>query len=155
MNREIKFRGKRKDNGEFIIGDLAKMWNGLPFIMPNCFFATKDLGYDEDDPEEVKKMLDSVELALGGFIEVTPESVGQFTRLYDKNGKEIYEGDILDFGNKNYVPVVFDNGCFNVFDEPLGWDFDSEEIPFKTNFNYCEIVGNICENPELLSAGEK
>ena len=74
----------------------------------------------------------------------------QFTELYDKNGKEIYEGDVLNFGNNNHVEVKFENGAFTVFSEPLGWDFDSEDIPILTDFKYCEIIGNIYENADLL-----
>lgn len=74
----------------------------------------------------------------------------QFTGLKDKRGTDIYEGDLLDFGNKNPVEVIFEHGCFTVFGEPLGWDFDSEEHPVKTDFKYCEVVGNIHQHPELL-----
>lgn len=74
----------------------------------------------------------------------------QFTGLHDKNGKEIYEGDVLNFGNNNHVEVKFENGAFTVFSEPLGWDFDSEDIPILTDFKYCEIIGNIFENADLV-----
>lgn len=76
----------------------------------------------------------------------------QFTGLKDKNDKEIYEGDIVDFGNNNPVQVIFYNGSFCVFNEPLGWDFDSEDYPEEiTYLTYCEIIGNVHENQELLT----
>lgn len=77
--------------------------------------------------------------------------ISQCTGLKDKFGKDIYEGDILNFGNNNYAEVVFENGCFSVFGEPLGWDFDSDEHPIKSNPKYCEVVGNIYENAKLFA----
>ena len=93
----------------------------------------------------------SLPSALGGNVRAPENSfLMQYTGLKDKNGIEIYEGDIVSFGNRNNVEVVFDNGCFNVFDEPLGWDFDSEDIAVKTDLNFCKVIGNIYQNPELL-----
>ena len=68
----------------------------------------------------------------------------QYTGLNDKNGKEIYEGDILfeSFGEE-YFKVVFENGIFRA--EADGYSSDLENYD-----DICEVVGNIYENPELM-----
>ena len=80
---------------------------------------------------------------------VIPEIVGQFTGLLDKNGKEIYEGDILlmgeDEGVRIYNKVGVKDGCFGYIGE-----YSGELLPF-CNYNVMEeIVGNIYDNPELI-----
>jgi len=81
----------------------------------------------------------------------------QYTGLKDKNGKEIYEGDILQafYGKKN-TPFTTTKVYF---DEKGYWDSKniSEKAPFKVcylGFCKCELIGNIYENPELLKEGD-
>lgn len=95
---------------------------------------------------------------------VDPETVGQFTGLYDAAGKEIYEGDIIkgteypfeDEGNKNYVGVI----VFDVGD--CGWFYDLKRVSTRVRGSACggslarldpdqiEVIGNIHEDPNLL-----
>jgi len=154
--REILFRGKT-DKGQWIEGMIAfffdKPQNSM--IMPSCYFGTKDLG-DEDEKGNPKM---SDEVALGGFIPVIPESVGQFTGLPDKNGKKIFEGDILS----DYVEEeneILQSWQAVHFDTQLGqWMLDSSYKQDRTcsyalfnelkDFDY-EVIGNIHDNPELI-----
>lgn len=68
----------------------------------------------------------------------------QYTGLKDKNGKEIYEGDILfESFREEYLKVVFENGSFRA--EADGYSSDLEGYDYS-----CEVIGNIYENPELI-----
>lgn len=117
--REIKFRGKRLDNGEWVYGDL-----------------------------HIRTALIHIHSELGGRVIIYPETVGQFTGLLDKNGKEIYEGDIL------IEPSIFD------LPRAVFWDhrfmrfgnISPSTCGYIALHDYSkpEIIGNIHDNPELL-----
>ena len=129
MKREILFRAKRIDTGEWIYGDLIKH----SIIDPFTYIAI-GVGYKIDNPE------------IGKAIKVLPNTVGQFTGMMDKNGNRIFEGDIYSMGEKNILYVViFDKSQFigkQVRNRSLaGLEYWKSDI---------EIIGNIHDNPELL-----
>lgn len=154
MDREILFRGKRINNGEWVEGDLV---------------------------HSIYKLNDTCVGKYGctlGMHQVIPETVGQYTGLLDKNGKKIFEGDILECnGNsKDLVKVVF--GEFDVveadtlraIDTVIGWHYEviptdalSKCEPFSISMPLADfyivsydmqIIGNIYDNPELLEKSE-
>lgn len=114
--REILFRGKRKDNGMWIHGDYQH------FHIENDIYVY--IGRWGKEMRSVK-----------------PETVGQFTGLFDKNGKEIFEGDILKWDDIEW-------GSEHL--ELVEWNYSLFSIR-KDDWNeWCEVVGNIHDNPELL-----
>lgn len=139
MEREIKFRGKRIDNGLFIYGNLSIEFDGSCFI---SFWISK-----LTEPET--NFYEPVQLSF----EVDPKTVGQLTGLKDKNGKEIYEGDIIigAYKQKSIVKWVEFYGEENFGDGMgyAGWNIDlySGYPPKKHKL---EIIGNIHQNEELL-----
>lgn len=134
MNRTIKFRGKRIDNGQWVYGFLAED------------YYINDVN-SEDFPS----------------IEIASETVGQFTGLLDRNGKEIYEGDILHervarcivdkrivkFCYGSFIAESTYNQGAQCYGEPHE-KFQSLKY-FAVNDIKIEVIGNIHDNPELLS----
>lgn len=148
MNREIKFRGFRTDGGGWVYGSLAYLFNNQKnaYIMPDCYFGTRYFGEEDDKGNPII----SDEMALGGFIGVIPESVGQYTGLKEKKGKEIYEGDISRFAGKTCFIRYYDSmmafGLYFPIDNT--WLHTWEVPDGKLNI---EIIANIHQNPELLN----
>ena len=118
--REILFRGKRTDNGEWVYGYFVKMlweYSIIPLEDENTVYP------------------------------VDPETVGQYTGLTDKNGKKIFEGDII---SKNRVII-----------RKVEWEEDSTGFfPFTViedggrayvDAEECEVIGNVNDNKELLN----
>lgn len=90
---------------------------------------------------------------------VIPETVGQYTGFTDKNGKKIFEGDIISTDIKRpYLIVEFRDGCFMFNCNDGGEDYYDIMLPIckeaHTEYEYGEIIGNIHDNPELLKGGE-
>lgn len=124
MNERYLFRGKQKDNGKWVEGDLMQ-WND----------GTMRICVEDGDDSKIART-------------VIPETVGQCTGLKDKNGKWIFENYIVSMpaygGGRTKSVVYFKNGKFAV---------DGSNYAFKDICpGNMEVIGNIHDNPELLEA---
>jgi uncharacterized phage protein (TIGR01671 family) len=134
MNREIKFRGIREEYNP--------NWHQSTFKFGNLL-SNNSIG-------EVGSDLSHYEYA-----KVKPETIGQYTGIKDKNGKEIYEGDVVLYPNKTCDNSTYKDTYFVIYTAPLFklktikshiWK-EGAEIYLNDNV---EVIGNIYENPELL-----
>lgn len=143
--RTIKFRGKRICTGEWVYGSYA----------PNTYDEEKALiiTYFPYDPDYV-------------WEDVDPATVGEYTGMKDKNGKEIYEGDIFKDSSGVLRTVFRVPGGLAFEDNPVAFGYDHRApvypySPLAESQNEawisqcCEVIGNIHDNPELLKGGDK
>ena len=133
--RKFKFRAWRHD-GEY--SHMIESEIGVYTAIKHCLGIATSAGFSDIDNQPKKD----------GY------TLMQWTGLKDRNGKEIYEGDILQDYGKNGKPitrvkVIWNDGFWD--GEPL------EGERYKTcyaGFKRCEIIGNVFKNPELLEVGE-
>ena len=128
MQREILFRGKRLDNGQFIEGSLTVDCHG------NCCIYRP------------------LNVPIGGgfqYFDVDPETVGQLTGMTDKNGTKIFEGDILNEpfqGREKLYQVFWSEDYFSFRVKTVNFEYYLDEmVQYR-----CEVIGNIYDNKELL-----
>ena len=128
---EILFRGKRATNGDWVYGD---------FVHGNERKSLRDSIF----------VYDSETQSFNDY-EINPSTLGQYTGLTDKNGKRIFEGDIVKtdkFSEPNKQYIIKYDLQFGAF---IGQDrYNVYFVTFDDDSGDFEVIGNITDNPELL-----
>ena len=146
--REYRFRGKEIDTGKWVYGGLFK--EPAP---PQCFEKTLEDKYWIVYPNP-RYMPDWNLPYQMVRTDVNPKTIEQYTGLKDKNGKEIYEGDIVKvFTNKKWRigKIIYEHSGFTIDVT------NNKELEYgRTGIieNLTEVIGNVWDNPELLEEGE-
>ena len=127
--REILFRGKRIDNGEWVEGYLYGIW-------------------------EQRYILWGMTNNVPNMVEVDPETICQYTGLIDKNGKKIWENDICDRKEEYPEIIKYHNGDWTLDysylkDKKIGYSYCNLGF-YVFERKQVEVIGNIFDNPELL-----
>ena len=145
--REILFKAKRNDNGEWV--------EGMPIF---------------DDGDEQWRIIMRLDYSTGTCIQtdyaprVTTETICQYTGLTDKNGRKIWENDIVKYHFGDAVaPIRFGEyqNCFDAINSGhvgfyVDWNADismRKDLGYWGNMIDCNVIGNVFDNPELLKGG--
>ena len=139
MSRELKFRGLTKDTKTWVYGYLFEDIT----IARHCCYIIEG------------HFVPAISMPTEKFIPVIKESVGQFIGLHDKNGKEVFEDDIIkskSHSPEEYVIKFIEGGfCATINEE---WYLDINH--FYDSTGCCmEVIGNVYQNSDLLKEGEK
>jgi len=153
MDREVLYRGKRLDNGEWVEGDRVEQNN------PEYHdYIITEFAADVDNRH--------IDILTCDIYEVAPATVGQYTGLKDRNGKRIFEGDVVRFQFDNdddpwphkrtekHIGRVFWQDFRSSFAIAMGRNgsknINNDLWKYVQNGNRVEVIGNIHDNPELL-----
>lgn len=137
MNERYLVRGKRKDNGEWVVG----------------YYTVDAAGQEIIDVMNDMRLFESCH-------PIDPSTLGAYTGIADKNGKRIFDGDIVRHYNDFRDPEKFDVG--DIYWDGFGCKWrrtsneffpDDVEISGNNEFIY-EVIGNIYDNPDLLEEAE-
>ena len=140
--REILFRGKRIDNGEWVEGNIV--WSNdsdqkyRSIIIPN-------------DRSNMFLSSDEADLGFENWNLVDSETISQYTGLLDKNGRKIFEGDILSAHLDDQYPE--DITYVQITWDGFSWctrESTEDDVMTEHDCNVFEVCGNIFDNPELL-----
>lgn len=141
--REYLFRGKRKDNGQWVFGGILPDADSIEIVavesFPGCFDPCS--GYGEPPSSELCEY------------SVDPNTVGQYIGRKDNNGKNIFEGDIVKvypnyMGLLEKVGVVGYNDTHSAYQ--VNYEYWTDWVGSLSSFQL-EVIGNIYDNPELIN----
>lgn len=165
--REILFRGKRTDNGEWVFGYYTELPEG---DIGGTLMAGADELLCEDTADYIisieTKQCQSFSPAYPiqvfdvDWCKVRHQTVGQYTGIKDKNGKKIFEGDIVQYQPEYWceplqsvVEYYADKWNYPAFDLK-DHDYEANGLQCAHEEGGCEVIGNIHDNPELLEVEE-